>query len=131
MDVERRPATLRDQWGRTALHWAAIGGAEEDILRRLLNAGCDPNSQDNDGETALHKAAWRGDRLMVKFLVEVGADTNVCDHEGWCPAHFAVMRGHTEIVAFFMDIKEFVVCRRPTKIPPLGWKASADMWSGV
>ena len=132
IDEECRPvAGQRDQWGRTALHWAAIGRAEEDILRRLLNAGCDPNAQDNDGETALHKAAWNGDRLMVKFLVEVGADTNVCDHEGWCPAHFAVMRGHTEIVAFFMDIKEFIVCRRPTKIPPLGWKASADMWSGV
>ena len=130
-NLRRRAQREREETSKYAIAGFArdvLGVA--DNLRRALDA-LPEAAQDNDGETALHKAAWNGDRLMVKFLVEVGADTNVCDHEGWCPAHFAVMRGHTEIVAFFMDIKEFIVCRRPTKIPPLGWKASADMWSGV
>ncbi len=42
---------------RSALHWAALSG-HSDVLRLLLDHGCDPGARDHAGDTALQLAAW-------------------------------------------------------------------------
>lgn len=77
-------------WGNglTPLMWAAghandapfSDGIQTAIL--LLDAGGDPERQDNRGRTPLMIAAERGHIEMVKFLLEYGVDRTVSDLNG-------------------------------------------------
>lgn len=50
-------------------------GSDRPITKLLLENGADPNILlSNDGETALHIAASRGRREIVRLLIEYGAD---------------------------------------------------------
>jgi len=44
--------------------------------------GADVNTRDNDGYTALHHAAARGDNEMIEYLVAQGADVKAVNREG-------------------------------------------------
>jgi hypothetical protein len=47
--------------------------------------------------TALHEAAWKGDRAMVELLIELGADTTIRDREYDSPAlGWAMVSGQKE-----------------------------------
>lgn len=46
-----------DNDGWTALHWAAMG--DEEVVRLLLLAGCNPAIRDKKGRTPLAEAEWR------------------------------------------------------------------------
>lgn len=55
-----------------------------EIVKFLVEFGCDVNAQDSDGWTPLHCAASCNNVSMVKFLVEHGAcifATTLSDHE--------------------------------------------------
>jgi uncharacterized protein len=83
--------------GRTALMVAAgidmwyvneDSGTNEDALEALkvaLAAGADVNAVNNDGETALHGAAFRGSNEMVQLLVDAGAKLDVVSKLGFTP----------------------------------------------
>jgi len=49
----------------------------------------DVNARDNEGNTALHNAAARGDVEMIKYLISKGADVNVVNREGRTTADMA------------------------------------------
>jgi ankyrin repeat protein len=49
----------------------------------------DVNARDNEGNTALHNAAARGDVDMIKYLVSKGADVTVVNREGKTTADMA------------------------------------------
>ncbi|KAH8150184.1 uncharacterized protein LAJ45_05870 [Morchella importuna] len=49
------------------------------------------------GETALHWAVWRGQRLTVKLLTEFGADADVASVDGETAVEWAVKKGDEEI----------------------------------
>jgi len=49
----------------------------------------DVNARDNEGNTALHNAAARGDVEMIKYLVSKGADVKVVNREGKTTADMA------------------------------------------
>jgi ankyrin repeat protein len=49
----------------------------------------DVNARDNEGNTALHNAAARGDVEMIKYLVSKGADVTVVNREGKTTADMA------------------------------------------
>ena len=51
--------------------------------------GADVNMRDNDGYTALHHAAARGDNEMIKYLVSKGADVKVVSRNGRTTADMA------------------------------------------
>jgi ankyrin repeat protein len=53
-----------DERGMTALHWAALNGHEE-VTKRLLLAGADPNRTDSRGMTARAFAVVRGHTTCV------------------------------------------------------------------
>jgi ankyrin repeat protein len=44
--------------------------------------GADVNARDDDGNTAIHHAAARGDTEMIKYLVSKGADPTIVNREG-------------------------------------------------
>lgn len=76
------PSAANDE-GITALHNAICAGHIE-IVKFLVEFGCDVNAQDSDGWTPLHCAASCNNLTMVKFLVEHGAcifATTLSDHE--------------------------------------------------
>ena len=69
--------------GITALHNSVCAG-HFDIVKHLVEFGCDVNYADNDGWTSLHCAASCNNLQMVKFLIEHGASlfaTTISDNE--------------------------------------------------
>ena len=85
-----------DTRGRTALHYAAGGGAPRN-LEALLAAGGKPDVQDGDGNTPLHIAAdassptlgERESAAVIRVLLDGGASPNVPNRRGDTPLHVA------------------------------------------
>ncbi|CAB1443104.1 unnamed protein product [Pleuronectes platessa] len=58
------------------------------VCRLLLDHQADPNLQEEDHKTALHKAAWHCDHVLMQMLLEAGADTRVMDINGCTPIQY-------------------------------------------
>src|SRR3984957_5302246 len=82
---------------------AGLGTKEEDTTGRkkteaqavasiqlCLDAGADVNAIDNQGDTALHGAAQKGDDQVVQFLVDHGAKLDIKDKKGRTPLDAAM-----------------------------------------
>jgi len=71
-------------------------GTESEVLEAvqvLLDLGADINAVDNNGETAMHSAAYKNLPKVVKFLAANGAKIDVWnknDKFGWTPLAIAV-----------------------------------------
>lgn len=81
---------------------AAAQHGDVDAVRRLIEAGSladiDEREQDNH-QTPLMIAAYRGDLEVAWLLVDAGADTAGSDRGGATALMMAQQRGHDEIVA--------------------------------
>jgi hypothetical protein len=83
-----------DDKQRTALHVAA-GDAVLLAVKVLLQAGADPNMQDAQGMSPLHRAAaanLRDSVAVISALVAAGADTTALDRHGRSAADIASSR---------------------------------------
>ncbi|XP_056255972.1 ankyrin repeat and SOCS box protein 4 [Seriola aureovittata] len=58
------------------------------VCRLLLDHYSDPNLQEEDHKTALHKAAWNCDHVLMQMLLEAGADTRAMDINGCAPIQY-------------------------------------------
>lgn len=73
-------------------------GTEAEALaavKLVLDLGANINARDDNGETAMHGAAYKSRTRMVQFLADNGADINVWNREnkhGWTPLMIA--EGH-------------------------------------
>jgi ankyrin repeat protein len=66
-----------------------------EAVRMLLDLGADINAVDDNGETAMHGAAYQSRPKLVEFLADRGADINVWNRKnkpGWTPLMIA--QGH-------------------------------------
>ncbi|KAF4073843.1 hypothetical protein AMELA_G00247850 [Ameiurus melas] len=52
------------------------------VCRILLDYGANPNLQDGDKKTALHKASWNCDQTLMQILLDAGADPKIMDMSG-------------------------------------------------
>jgi ankyrin repeat protein len=67
-------------------------GTEEEGLEATkvaLETGLDINAADDNGETALHGAAYKGFNSVVQYLVDKGAQLDVWNNQGWTPLTIA------------------------------------------
>jgi len=67
-------SNLRDEKGRTALHWAVACNAVECAMAMGKAKKCLVSVQANDGDTPLHLACRDGSRQLAEFLLE-GCDS--------------------------------------------------------
>src|SRR2546428_9030542 len=74
---------------------AAVAG---DVMAAngFLSAGINPNTKDENGDTALTASAARGDLQMVNALLSGGVDTNVNGMNNWTEFLLAVGREKDE-----------------------------------
>jgi ankyrin repeat protein len=75
----------------TTLQTPLIAAVEmPEIVRLLLEHGANPNNQDSQGNTALHKALHP---ISTKLLLEFGADPTIRNHRGHLPLHALLPEG--------------------------------------
>lgn len=97
----------KDKWGQTLLHSAAANHCKGDFIAKLLGARAkltgtaelDVNARNTQGFTALHCAAFQGNKEAVDTLIKAGADrTIVTGVDGIHLIHLAAARGHKDII---------------------------------
>jgi Ankyrin repeats (3 copies) len=87
--------------------WHLVQAAYTDhpkIVKRLLEAGANPNLVCGEGETALTVAADHGNTEIVRLLLAAGADRNYKTPWGTA-AEIAQRKGHAEIVSLLTEHK--------------------------
>jgi hypothetical protein len=67
---------VKDESGHTLLH-AAVLAEKTQVVKFLLESGCQPRTLSNSWQTALHDAILNGNHDIVLLLLEFGAP-NVC-----------------------------------------------------
>jgi len=101
--VEKDPALIRlkDENGRTPLHWAARG-VHFELLKFLVEKGAEVGAADASGTTALHSVAARGHFEACKMLIEKGASVKAKNADGATPFYHAATAGSREILEYLL-----------------------------
>jgi ankyrin repeat protein len=68
----------KNAWGGTALHVAASFPIDPRIVKLLIDAGCDVNGEDFQGETPVMLSAWQSHPNLeaMKMLLDASGDPN-------------------------------------------------------
>lgn len=86
---------VKDAHGNTPLMRAAYYDYT-DIVKILVNAGADPNIQNNSGQTALIIGLWEGSESTAEFLIKSNCNLRIADQCGHTPFYVAV---HCELLS--------------------------------
>ena len=75
----------RDEYGRTALMYAAWGNTNHNVAKALLAAGADVNAQGGEPPwtVLMYAARYNTNPDVMKELLDGGADRNAWDNGGW------------------------------------------------
>lgn len=80
---------VRDELGRTPLHWAAGYSPSPALIETLIEAGADPGARAANGATPLHWAAgYNDDPAIIAALLAGGADLHATDRIGATALHW-------------------------------------------
>lgn len=82
MELNPQCCLLRDRFGATLLHWAAVF-ANRDAIATLLAAGADVNAICRDGSSVLIWAMQSGFAPCVEDILRAGADIHHLDEDGY------------------------------------------------
>ncbi|CAM9344773.1 unnamed protein product, partial [Hapterophycus canaliculatus] len=88
--------SVRDTWGQTPLHWAAMTDRVPFMLL-LLEAGASIDALDCRDRTPLLSASAFGSAAAVRVLLQSGADPSEPSRGGLTPLHAAAAGGHLEV----------------------------------
>ena len=83
----------------------AASGGDLAGMKRMLDAGLDPNAHDSAGYTPLISAARAGNVEMIRLLTSRGANPNVSDAavNSWTPLLHAVHKAQPRAIAALLD----------------------------
>lgn len=102
--LKKRPdVNKRQDNNNTALHEAARSGADNTLLKALLEMGADVNAVGGWGLTPLCWAARGGHEDAVRFLIQNGADVGYRAKDGSGPVSEAVHEGHLGLARLLID----------------------------
>ena len=76
---------------------AAAASRNLELAKLVLQAGSNPDAQQQAGYTALHEAAVNNNAELAKALLRAGADPGVRSDSGQTAAELARQKGHMEI----------------------------------
>jgi ankyrin repeat protein len=82
---------------------AAAAQGNVGVMTELLDTVNVNARLEEDGETALHRAASRGHQQAVRLLLDRGAKVDAVDGEGVTPLVLASYRGQTEVVKLLLE----------------------------
>jgi ankyrin repeat protein len=71
----------------------------------LLEANAYVDIQDNNGETALHNAAWQGQVQIVEILLKANAYVDKQDKRGKTALHYAADNGKYKAMEMLLKVK--------------------------
>ena len=69
------------------------------LARILLDAGADPNVQQDGGMSPLHEAVYNANSELVDLLLDSGANPHLSNDDGDSPLQLARSKGETSIVS--------------------------------
>ena len=73
-------------------------------VRALLAQGVDVNAPDGDGSTALHWAAYHGERAMTEVLLKAGANVKAATRiDATTPLFMAARQGHDTVIELLLQ----------------------------
>jgi cytohesin len=141
--------------GFTPLHWACFRGhvavviellghgagidANNDsegatsTLSKRKRRGADTEARDNDGETPLHKASYKGCMFIVKALLSGGANIIAANNAGLLPIHQAMASENSEVAKYLLQHFYATTRRLPLHklLEDLTWIGNPDSTAAV
>ena len=88
-----------------ALH-AAVAGRNLEIVKAVLDAGADPNAQQQAGFRPIHEAGTNANRALAELLLKHGADPTLTSDDGKNAIDLARAKGHA-------DFADWLAAQRP------------------
>jgi hypothetical protein len=80
----------------------------------MLDAGANPNVQNYQKETALHRAFYKDNIPMIELLLKKGADPRIVNAQGMKPGDYA----QSAVARDLRDIAEGATKQRLVSMPP-------------
>ena len=112
---------IKDEYGQTPLHRAAINGHTEAVNALIKEGGADVNAQDIYRQTPLHCAADNGHTDIVSALIVAKAMVDATDTYRQTPLHCATINGHTGAVNALLAGGAHVNIKDEDGQTPLHW----------
>ncbi|HEX3251259.1 MAG TPA: ankyrin repeat domain-containing protein [Pyrinomonadaceae bacterium] len=110
--------------------FAAAQARDLQAINAFIDAGMNPNAQDNDGRTVLISAAARGELDVVNTLLSHGVDINVKDKSGYTALSHAIDAMHDGVEEALLNRPELDPnCRGRNSRPALHayvWRDNKD-----
>jgi ankyrin repeat protein len=100
-DAEQAAVAAADSLGHQLFKAAAAG--DEPLVEKLLAQDADVTWADEEGATALMKAAETGHLDIVLALLQAGAPWNQQDKAGYCAGEYATASKNQDIVELLME----------------------------
>ena len=93
----------RDIYGWTPLMRAVYEERDQVTQVLLEQPGVNLDAKNDQGATAMHLAALKGNEALVIALLDAGANPRIQDRKGRTPAAMAVAAGHEELAALLQS----------------------------
>ncbi|MEO7157828.1 MAG: ankyrin repeat domain-containing protein [Vicinamibacterales bacterium] len=100
-------AAARNPLRVQALH-AAVAGRKLEVVNAVLDAGGDPNAQQQAGFRPMHEAGTNANRALAELLLARGADPSLTNDAGQSAIDLARAKGHGEFA-------DWLATQRPGK----------------
>ncbi|XP_011042409.1 PREDICTED: ankyrin repeat, PH and SEC7 domain containing protein secG-like [Populus euphratica] len=120
--LEETVANIKDLNGRTALHFAAVGGRAHVCRYLTAEAKLDVNARDGKGETPLHNSITADRYPTAVHLLDSGANPNAATDSGLTPLHYAAKSGLKKLLLLLI-LKGAEVDAKANSGTPLKWAA--------